>query len=249
MTQYVVDFEIDFPESIARDAPDNTAFAGIVKLPTMLRTQSIRFCMFSCITKIAEHPESAESARKGAARALTGYHRIMSVLVGRAPLPELHAGALDWARSVVDTVPNTLPVLTEFGQRADRVISAFDAGQIAPARAIEDMVNYGYSEFHYRAVELTEAMRGAYEEIIAKEKEAARAARGAAQSAVDRIDTISRTVRLIAVNASVEAARAGDSGRGFTVIAQEIKSLSEATEAASKDVRYSIDGIMDSLRL
>ena len=50
----------------------------------------------------------------------------------------------------------------------------------------------------------------------------------------------------VALNAGVEAARAGDAGRGFSVIALEIKSLSEATEEASGDVRVSLDGILEN---
>jgi hypothetical protein len=47
------------------------------------------------------------------------------------------------------------------------------------------------------------------------------------------IKKISFSVRLTALNASVEAARSGDAGAGFTVIASEIKNLAEQIQAAA----------------
>lgn len=50
------------------------------------------------------------------------------------------------------------------------------------------------------------------------------------------IDDISIQTHLLALNASVEASRAGDAGRGFSVVADEIKNLSEQTKAATGDI-------------
>jgi len=249
MTEYNVDFEIDFPASIARDASDEEARAAMASLPVLLRTHCIRICMFSSVAKLSADPDSIASAVKGASRALGGFQRLHRALVGRGPLPELNETALEWMRGVADANAHTFRALSGFGQRATSLVGKLEAGSPVEAREIEDVIGYIYSEFHYAAVALSEAIHAAHEVIIAEDRNRASDARGQAQEAVDRIDTISRTVRLIAVNAAVEAARAGDAGRGFSVIAQKIKSLSEATEAASGDVRVSLDGIMASLRL
>jgi len=60
--------------------------------------------------------------------------------------------------------------------------------------------------------------------------------------AVRSINDVSLKVKLISLNASVEAARAGDKGRSFGVIASEIRILSE-------DAARSAQGIMEQIKL
>lgn len=57
----------------------------------------------------------------------------------------------------------------------------------------------------------------------------------------DVIDDIAFQTNLVALNASVEAAKAGESGRGFSVVATEIRQLAQRCVSASAEVRDLID--------
>ncbi|WP_245918491.1 methyl-accepting chemotaxis protein [Leptospira ellinghausenii] len=58
---------------------------------------------------------------------------------------------------------------------------------------------------------------------------------------IDLITEISERTNLLALNASIEAARAGDAGMGFAVVAEEISKLADKTQSSVKSIKKLID--------
>ncbi|TGN40155.1 HAMP domain-containing methyl-accepting chemotaxis protein [Marinobacter confluentis] len=91
--------------------------------------------------------------------------------------------------------------------------------------------------------ELGRTMQSATEVIQMLDKEVV-----GIEQILDVIRNIAEQTNLLALNAAIEAARAGEQGRGFAVVADEVRTLASRTQSSTEEIRQKIDSVMAGSR-
>jgi len=67
-------------------------------------------------------------------------------------------------------------------------------------------------------------------------------------SIVESIQEIGAATHVLSLNASIEASRAGEAGRGFSVVAAEVRALAERASGSAREIRDIVQGLEAQLR-
>lgn len=94
-----------------------------------------------------------------------------------------------------------------------------------------------------------DSMRGILENFQElKDKSTLISQRGKEIEAVAKfVSDISFQTNILSLNASIEAARAGSSGKGFSVVAEEVRTLAEQSSGAAEDIKKNIFGFLTEI--
>jgi methyl-accepting chemotaxis protein len=98
---------------------------------------------------------------------------------------------------------------------------------------------------HQQVAETIQSIRGLVEEVMGASNQAAGLATQAQDisKVLEVIRAIADQTNLLALNAAIEAARAGEAGRGFAVVADEVRSLAQRTQNSTQEIEQMIISI------
>ena len=154
---------------------------------------------------------------------------------------QLAAGAQEQSAQAAEVATAVEQMTSTIIETSTNTQSAADAAREAGEKARE-------------GVNRVSETRNGMEKIVATSKSTSDIIHSLTQNA-DQIGNIASVINdiadqtnLLALNAAIEAARAGEQGRGFAVVADEVRKLAERTSTATKEIAATIKGIQEQVK-
>ncbi|MEO0391054.1 MAG: methyl-accepting chemotaxis protein [Pseudomonadota bacterium] len=220
-----LDAPSDAPQ-LRRDAIDNVA---------TLRARAVRVALFARL--VLSPPEGASTGDvdtymdvlRGQVNEMV---EVLAILQGRRD-----GHMEDWIAGIAADCPDQLHIVAEVVHLSEAVRVDLEGRRSRVEELLAAHFKLGRGGFFEAVTGICNAL---WADVDAERRDAvARSAEDMAliSQTLGRMERIGKHVRLVALNASVEAARAGDAGKGLAVIAHEFKGLAEEIQSLAATAR------------
>jgi methyl-accepting chemotaxis protein len=158
-----------------------------------------------------------------ALRAALGFTLVALLVVVLGGYALLQMATMQQASAAVDEVARNAVTTSEASRESDRT-----------ARSGREQVIKTVDAIGQLAQEVT-ATAGEVEYLAGRVRDISQV--------LDVIRSIAEQTNLLALNAAIEAARAGEAGRGFAVVADEVRALAHRTQQSTRELEQMVGGI------
>lgn len=143
---------------------------------------------------------------------------------------------LDLVKTNLDVIEANNAQMQEIDCSANKIIELLDDTVGVSEKGLENLGDYE-KDIDAISQELEKS-----NELLTQFNEDIKSIKGVS----DLIIGINNQLRLLAINASIEAARAGQVGKGFEVVAQEMKEMSDRTDQGMEEITKIVESVIDS---
>ncbi|WP_147386634.1 methyl-accepting chemotaxis protein [Pseudoalteromonas gelatinilytica] len=137
---------------------------------------------------------------------------------------------------LADTITRTIEVSKELDRSLEQIFNS-----VSDATRSVQQTRLDTDKSQASLIKLADNINLTSEQIILLKQDS-----DAIGSVIDVINSIAEQTNLLALNAAIEAARAGEQGRGFAVVADEVRNLAARTSKSTQEVREMVAKIQHS---
>ena len=213
-----------------------------------LRARMIRCALFGTYI-LRPHPVTPETdAVKAQWRAhfeeqFKGIQRSYGLLDGHDTDGTVPQDICTWINEGAAAMPDQVKVLRRMMTLTEAMRTALDGSDQDLDSAMQAHFAFGRGQFYGAVTQICDALWAQLDLQRDRDMDRAREHGEAIADILERLERIGKHVRLVSLNASVEAARVGDAGKGLGVIATEFKTLAEEIQHLAATARDNINGM------
>jgi methyl-accepting chemotaxis protein len=180
---------------------------------------------------------------------IESFHKVADEVGGELrQVHELNAIVSGQLGGVIDTTEKAALAIVERLQTIDRVVTQLDRFVADTSIETESLARDSEERIARNRSLIAQMADYVQQRVVDTEKDQARVAELTKETrslelSVQLIKAIASRTKLLALNASIEAARSGEAGRGFAVVANEVRKLASETESAVVTISQGIGSV------